>query len=86
MPVDIRRTGEPVATSDTRRAGRLGAAARALARSPGVAGACCSTSVANSLHFGQRPYQRFAVAPQDWQRKTELFFATRQSAAAEVTG
>jgi hypothetical protein len=58
-----------VATSDTRRAGRLGALAFALDLSPGVAGACaCSTTVENSPHLGQRPYQRPDVAPQAWQR------------------
>jgi hypothetical protein len=66
MPVLIRRAGPPVAISDTRRAGRLGALAFAVERSPGVAGArASSTTVENSPHFGQRPYHRPDVAPQD---------------------
>jgi hypothetical protein len=65
----MRRTGAPVATSDTGRAARDGAAARALERSPAVGAAgACSTRVENSPHFGQRPYQRPAVAPHDEQR------------------
>jgi hypothetical protein len=85
MPVLIRRTGAPVTTSDTRRAARLGALALAVDLSPVVAGAgVSSTTVENSLHLGQRPYQRPDVAPQAWQRKTAETRATGQRARGRI--
>jgi hypothetical protein len=64
MPVHIRRNGASVTTSVTRRAGRLGTLALAVARSPVVAaGGACSATVPNSPHLGQRPNQRPLVAP-----------------------